>query len=59
MTEAERKACIESVPPGIGIILLADEDTPHPEQKSVLILHKPLTGLDVVTALAAMAHRTT
>jgi hypothetical protein len=53
-TEMERKACLDSLPPATGIILLADDDTAHPERGGVLILHKPLTGLDVVTALAAL-----
>jgi len=51
---ADRAACLEMIGRGVGVVLLADEDTLYSEHAGLQILHKPLSGPDVLAAVTAL-----
>lgn len=51
---ADREACLEMLGRGIGVVLLADEDTLYAEHSGLRVLHKPLSGPDVLAAVTAL-----
>jgi DNA-binding NtrC family response regulator len=48
---ADRNACFEMLEHGVGVVLLAEDDTSYPERSGLQVLQKPLAGSDVVAAL--------
>jgi hypothetical protein len=50
----EREACLSTLRPETSILLLAEDDTIYGERPGLQVLHKPLSGADVVAALAAL-----
>ena len=54
LSAAEREACLADVRPETPVILLAEDDTVFAGRPFLQILHKPLTGTDVVAALKAI-----
>ncbi|WP_093234961.1 hypothetical protein [Sinorhizobium sp. NFACC03] len=47
------EACL-ALAAGKRVVLLADEDTEQVRPENILVLHKPLSGSDVIAALAAL-----
>lgn len=50
----ERDACLSALRPETPVLLLAEDDTVYAERSFMEVLHKPLSGADVVTALSAL-----
>lgn len=51
---ADREACLEVLGGGVGVVLLADDDTRYTERSGLQVLHKPLSGPDVLAAVTAL-----
>jgi DNA-binding response OmpR family regulator len=51
---AEREACLSALCPEMPVLLLAEDDTVFAERALLQVLHKPLSGADVVAALSAL-----
>lgn len=51
---ADREACLEMLGRGVGVVLLADDDTRYTERTGLQVLHKPLSGPDVLAAVTAL-----
>ncbi|MCY1745157.1 MULTISPECIES: hypothetical protein [Ensifer] len=47
------EACL-ALATGKRVVLLADDDVDHVRRQNILVLHKPLSGSDVIAALAAL-----
>jgi DNA-binding response OmpR family regulator len=54
LSAAEREACLSALPPEKPILLLAEDDTVFAARPLMQVLHKPLSGADVVAALSAL-----
>lgn len=50
----DRRAWHESLHAGNNVVLLADDDADHPTAPGLVVLSKPLSGPDVLVALAAL-----
>jgi DNA-binding NtrC family response regulator len=48
---ADREACLEAIGCGVGVVLLADEDTRYSARSELQVLQKPLSGADVLAAV--------
>ncbi|CUX02583.1 hypothetical protein ATN81_27345 [Agrobacterium pusense] len=51
LPECEREACLATLPVKTPVLFLAEDETFSNERPSIQILHKPLTGTDIVSAL--------
>jgi hypothetical protein len=51
---SDRQACLEVLDLGVGVVLLAEDDTAYVERSGLQVLHKPLSGADVLSALASL-----
>jgi hypothetical protein len=51
---ADLEACLSLAGNGLGVVLLAEGDAHYVERDGLHVLHKPLSGADVVAALAAL-----
>ncbi|MCK3780600.1 hypothetical protein MZK49_28380 [Ensifer sesbaniae] len=51
------EACL-ALAAGKRVILLADEDIDQVRPQNILVLHKPLSGSDVIAALTALRNNT-
>jgi len=51
---AERAACLSALCPETPVLLLAEDETVFADRPFMQVLHKPLSGADVVSALSAL-----
>lgn len=54
ISPADREDCLASLGLGTPVLLLAEDDTAFIDRPSLQVLHKPLTGTDVVAAVSAI-----
>lgn len=50
----DREACLKLLGNGMGVVLLGEDDTFYAERSGLRVLHKPLSGSDVVAAVTAI-----
>lgn len=51
---AERETCLSALCPEMPVLLLAEDDTVFADRAFMQVLHKPLSGVDVVAALSTL-----
>jgi DNA-binding response OmpR family regulator len=54
MPAADLQACLSLAGKGQDVVLLAEDDVHYIEREGLHVLHKPLSGADVIAALAAL-----
>jgi DNA-binding NtrC family response regulator len=51
---AERDACLNAISPETSVVLLAEDDTVFDDKSDMKVVYKPLSGGDVLAALASI-----
>lgn len=50
----DREDCLGVLAQGVGVVLLAEDNAPISERNGLRVLHKPLSGPDVLEAVASL-----
>jgi DNA-binding response OmpR family regulator len=51
---SDRDACLEILAYGVRVVMLAEDETRLPQRHGLQVLHKPLSGSDVLGAVASL-----